>query len=180
MPSTKEIRLKIKKRAEHAQDHQGDGNGRRQQDAQGAGARCARRVPDRDRIRNIVAHLALAIPSKAYVRPPRSEIRNVGVILVSTDRACAAGLNTNIQRAACCNRSSRVEANGVKFQATAIGNKGSASCTRLNANVVSHVVQLGDKPHLEKLIGPGQAELDAYARAGSTPCTSPIRASSTR
>jgi F-type H+-transporting ATPase subunit gamma len=34
---------------------------------------------------------------------------------------------------------------------------------RLNANIVSHVVQVGDKPHLEKLIGPVKVQLDAYA-----------------
>jgi F-type H+-transporting ATPase subunit gamma len=51
----------------------------------------------------------------------------------------------------------------VKFQATAVGNKGFGFLQRLNANVVSHVVQLGDKPHLERLIGPVKLQLDAYA-----------------
>jgi F-type H+-transporting ATPase subunit gamma len=51
----------------------------------------------------------------------------------------------------------------VKFQATAIGNKGLGFLQRLNANVVSSVVQLGDKPHMEKLIGPIKLQLDAYA-----------------
>jgi F-type H+-transporting ATPase subunit gamma len=55
------------------------------------------------------------------------------------------------------------EAAGVKFQATAVGNKGFGFLQRLNANLVSHVVQLGDKPHLEKLIGPVKVQLDAYA-----------------
>ena len=31
------------------------------------------------------------------------------------------------------------------------------------ANLVSHVVQLGDKPHLDKLIGPVKIQLDAFA-----------------
>jgi F-type H+-transporting ATPase subunit gamma len=119
--------------------------------------------PYGDRIRNIVAHLALANPE--YKHPfvlRRSEIRNVGVILVSTDKGLCGGLNTNIQRAL-LQQVKQWEANGVKFQATAIGNKGFGFLQRLNANVVSHVVQLGDKPHLEKLIGPVKLQLDAYA-----------------
>uniref|UniRef100_UPI00374C94EE F0F1 ATP synthase subunit gamma n=1 Tax=Rhodoferax sp. TaxID=50421 RepID=UPI00374C94EE len=35
---------------------------------------------------------------------------------------------------------------------------------RIGAKVVSHVTQLGDKPHLERLIGPVKVLLDAYAR----------------
>jgi F-type H+-transporting ATPase subunit gamma len=35
---------------------------------------------------------------------------------------------------------------------------------RINARVVSQVTQLGDSPHLEKLIGPVKLQLDAYSR----------------
>jgi len=35
---------------------------------------------------------------------------------------------------------------------------------RAGANVVSHLVGLGDTPHLEKLIGPVKVQLDAYMR----------------
>ena len=92
----------------------------------------------------------------------RSEIRNVGVILVTTDKGLCGGLNTNIQRAL-LQQVKQCEASGVKFQATAVGNRGFGFMQRLNANIVSHVVQLGDKPHLEKLIGPVKVQLDAYA-----------------
>jgi F-type H+-transporting ATPase subunit gamma len=33
----------------------------------------------------------------------------------------------------------------------------------MNADVISHVVQLGDKPRVDKLIGPVKIQLDAYA-----------------
>ena len=45
----------------------------------------------------------------------------------------------------------------------AIGNKGLGFLNRVGARVVSHVTQLGDTPHLDKLIGPVKALLDAYA-----------------
>jgi F-type H+-transporting ATPase subunit gamma len=85
--------------------------------------------------------------------------------MVSTDKGLCGGLNTNIQRLVLA-RVKQWEAEGVKFQATAIGNKGFGFLQRLNANIVSHVVQLGDKPHLERLIGPMKVQLDAYAAGG--------------
>ena len=36
--------------------------------------------------------------------------------------------------------------------------------SRIGAKVVSHIVQLGDTPHLERLIGPVKLQLDAYER----------------
>jgi F-type H+-transporting ATPase subunit gamma len=119
--------------------------------------------PYGDKIRNIVAHLAQANPE--YRHPfvvKRNEIRNVGLILISTDKGLCGGLNTNIQRSV-LQRVKQWEAEGVKFEASAIGNKGYGFLQRLNANVVAHVVQLGDKPHLERLIGPVKLLLDGYA-----------------
>ena len=162
MPSTKEIRLKIKsvqstRKITKAMEMVAASKMRKAQE------RMRQARPYGDRIRNIVAHLALANPE--YKHPfvlRRSEIRNVGVILISTDKGLCGGLNTNIQRAL-LQLVKQWEASGVKFQATAIGNKGFGFLQRLNANVISHVVQLGDKPHLEKLIGPVKLQLDAYA-----------------
>ncbi len=162
MPSTKEIRLKIKsvqntRKITKAMEMVAASKMRKAQE------RMRQARPYGDKIRNIVAHLATANPE--YRHPfvvRRGEIRNVGIIVVSTDKGLCGGLNTNIQRAV-LTRVKQWEADGVKFQATAIGNKGYGFLQRLNANVVSHVVQLGDRPHLEKLIGPVKVQLDAYA-----------------
>jgi F-type H+-transporting ATPase subunit gamma len=162
MPSTKEIRGKIKsvqstRKITKAMEMVAASKMRKAQD------RMRQARPYGDRIRNIVAHLALANPE--YKHPfvlRRSEIRNVGVILISTDKGLCGGLNTNIQRAL-LQLVKQWEASGVKFQATAVGNRGFGFLQRLNANIVSHVVQLGDKPHLERLIGPVKVQLDAYA-----------------
>jgi F-type H+-transporting ATPase subunit gamma len=54
---------------------------------------------------------------------------------------------------------------GRMMQAVAIGNKGLGFLNRIGAQVVSHVTQLGDTPHLEKLIGPVKVLLDQYAKA---------------
>jgi len=44
----------------------------------------------------------------------------------------------------------------------AIGNKGLGFMNRIGGKVVSHSVQLGDAPQLEKLIGPVKVMLDAF------------------
>jgi F-type H+-transporting ATPase subunit gamma len=162
MPSTKEIRLKIKSvqstsKITKAMQMVAASKMRRAQERMRQGR------PYSDKIRNIVAHLAQANPE--YRHPfiaRRSEIRNVGLILVTTDKGLCGGLNTNIQRAV-LGRVKEWDAAGVKFQATALGNKGLGFLQRLNANIVSQVVQLGDRPHLERLIGPIKLQLDAYA-----------------
>jgi F-type H+-transporting ATPase subunit gamma len=119
--------------------------------------------PYGDKIRNIVAHLAMANPE---YRPPalqkRDTIKSVGIILVTTDKGLCGGLNTNIQRAV-LQRIKELDAQGVKVHTTAIGNRGFGFLQRLNASIVSHYVQIGDRPHMEKLIGPVKALIDMYA-----------------
>lgn len=162
MPSTKEIRGKIKsvqntRKITKAMEMVAASKMRKAQE------RMRQARPYGDKIRNIAAHLAQANPE--YKHPfviKRDPIRAVGLILVSTDKGLCGGLNTNIQRAVLA-QVKEWDAAGVKLQATAIGNKGYGFLQRLNANVVSHVVQLGDRPHLEKLIGPVKVQLDAYA-----------------
>ena len=162
MPSTKEIRLKIKsvqntRKITKAMEMVAASKMRKAQE------RMRQARPYGDKIRNIVAHLAQANPEYRHPFVVRhKELANVGLILVTTDKGLCGGLNTNIQRAV-LQQVKQWEASGVKFRATAIGNKGFGFLQRLNANLVSHVVQLGDKPHLEKLIGPVKVQLDAYA-----------------
>jgi len=55
-----------------------------------------------------------------------------------------------------------LEAAKVGVQVCAIGNKGFGFMQRVGANVVSHVVGLGDTPHLERIIGPVKVMIDAF------------------
>jgi F-type H+-transporting ATPase subunit gamma len=162
MAGTKEIRLKIKsiqntRKITKAMEMVAASKMRKAQD------RMRQFRPYGDKIRNIVAHLALANPE---YRPPflqkRDPIKGVGIILVTTDKGLCGGLNTNVQRAV-LGRIKELDAQGVKVHTTAIGNRGFGFLQRLNASIVSHYVQIGDRPHLEKLIGPVKALIDMYA-----------------
>jgi len=85
-----------------------------------------------------------------------------GFIVVTTDKGLCGGMNTNILRAV-TGKLKEAQAAGKTTQAVAIGNKGLGFLNRVGAQVISHATQLGDKPHLEKLIGPVKVMLDAYS-----------------
>jgi F-type H+-transporting ATPase subunit gamma len=161
MPGTKEIRVKIKsvqntRKITKAMEMVAASKMRKAQERM----RTAR--PYGDKVRNIVAHLSLANPEYRHPFVIKREIRNVGLILITTDKGLCGGLNTNIQRAA-VNRIKQWETAGVKIVSTAIGNKGFGFLQRYGMEVRSHIVQLGDRPVLEKLVGPVKVLLDAYA-----------------
>lgn len=118
--------------------------------------------PYADKIRNITAHLSQANPEyKSPYQRTSNGAKAVGFIVVSTDKGLCGGLNTNILRAVTA-RMKEVQAAGHSIQTVAIGNKGFGFLNRIGANVLSHAVQLGDQPQLDKLIGPVKVMLDAF------------------
>jgi F-type H+-transporting ATPase subunit gamma len=115
-----------------------------------------------ERALQIAMHVAKA--NTEYRHPflvRRDAIKRVGAIVVTTDKGLCGGLNTNVLRAL-TQKMREVQGAGGNTQAVAIGNKGYGFLNRIGAKVVSHVTQLGDKPHLDKLIGPVKVMLDAF------------------
>ena len=118
--------------------------------------------PYADKIRNITAHLSQANPEyrSPYMRKVDKH-KAVGFVVVTTDKGLCGGLNTNILRIV-TNKMREVQDSGASVQTVAIGNKGNGFLNRIGAQVISHAVQLGDAPQLEKLIGPVKVMLDAF------------------
>ena len=118
--------------------------------------------PYGEKVRTIAANLAEANPE--YTHPflvKQDNSKTVGLIVVTTDKGLCGGLNTNVLRQV-TNRMREIEAAGKKVVSVAIGNKGFGFLNRIGVKVMAHAVQLGDTPHLEKLIGPVKVMLDAY------------------
>jgi F-type H+-transporting ATPase subunit gamma len=114
------------------------------------------------RMLGIVRHLAHA--NSEYRHPfliKRAEAKNVGLIIVTSDKGLCGGLNTNALRLA-LSRIKDWQAKGVGVRVTAIGNKGLGFMQRLKADIVSQVTNLGDRPHLDRIIGPVKVQLDLY------------------
>jgi F-type H+-transporting ATPase subunit gamma len=118
--------------------------------------------PYAEKIRAIASNLGQANPEYVHAYMKHSDGKAVGFIVVSTDKGLCGGLNTNLLRAVTTQLRATQSA-GKTVQAVAIGSKGLGFLNRVGAKVISHVTHLGDKPHLEKLIGPVKVMLDAYA-----------------
>jgi len=118
--------------------------------------------PYSDKVRNIAANLAQANPEykSPYMRTGGTA-KVAGLIVVTTDKGLCGGLNTNILRAV-TNRMREWEAEGVSTRSVAIGNKGMGFLGRIGAKVISHIVQLGDVPPVDRLVGPVKVMLDAF------------------
>ncbi|MGY8526517.1 F0F1 ATP synthase subunit gamma [Paracidovorax citrulli] len=160
MAGTKEIRTKIKsvqntRKITKAMEMVAASKMRKAQERM----RTAR--PYAEKVRNIAAHLAAANPEFRHPFMIARDVRRAGLIMVTTDKGLCGGLNTNILRAVTQELRSMQNRN-VDVQATAIGTKGMQFLSRIGARVVSHVVHLGDTPHLEKLIGAIKVQLDAF------------------
>ena len=120
--------------------------------------------PYAEKIRRLAANLSQANISD-YKHPflvSADKVGRVGIVLVTTDKGLCGGLNTNIQRVALTSMKEWESQGVTEFKVTAIGNKGLGFMQRLRANIISQAVQLGDTPHLEKLIGPVKVMLDAF------------------
>jgi F-type H+-transporting ATPase subunit gamma len=119
--------------------------------------------PYSEKVRNIAAHLGRANPEyvHAFMKPNTAKV--AGLIVVTTDKGLCGGLNTNVLRGV-TNKLREIQVAGMTTQTVAIGNKGLGFLNRIGANVVAHVTHLGDRPHLERLIGPVKVLLDAYAK----------------
>lgn len=161
MASGKEIRGKIKsventKKITKAMEMVAASKMRKAQDRM----RAAR--PYSDKIRNIAANLSQANPEYTHPFLVKSDVsKTVGFIIVTTDKGLCGGMNTNSLRIV-TSKLRELEAQGKKVETVAIGNKGLGFLNRIGARVVSHAVQIGDTPHLDKLIGPVKVMLDAY------------------
>ncbi|MFL6709780.1 MAG: F0F1 ATP synthase subunit gamma [Massilia sp.] len=163
MASGKEIRGKIKsventKKITKAMEMVAASKMRKAQDRM----RAAR--PYSDKIRNITANLATANPEYTHpfmAQAKTGQAKAVGFIVVTTDKGLCGGMNTNVLRMM-TQKTRELETAGNKIESVAIGNKGLGFLNRVGIKVVSHAVQIGDTPHLEKLIGPVKVMLDAY------------------
>jgi F-type H+-transporting ATPase subunit gamma len=119
--------------------------------------------PYAEKIRQAAAHLSRAHPEyKHPLLQKRDDIKNVGVIVVTSDKGLCGGLNTNVLRMV-VNQMKGWEGQGKSIAVCPIGNKGFNFMARMGAAVKSHLVGLGDTPHLEKLVGAVKVMLDAYA-----------------
>jgi len=162
MPGTKEIRMKIRsvqntRKITKAMEMVAASKMRKAQERM----RTAR--PYGEKIRTVAAHISHA--NSEYRHPfliSRDTVTRVGVIVITTDKGLCGAMNTNVLRMVLA-QYKQWQAEGEEIEVCAIGAKGAAFMQRLGANIVSQVTQLGDRPHLERLIGAIKVMIEGYS-----------------
>ncbi|WP_372652628.1 F0F1 ATP synthase subunit gamma [Alcanivorax borkumensis] len=117
--------------------------------------------PYASRMRQVVAHLANADLEYRHVYLQEREVKNVGYIVVSSDRGLCGGLNVNLLKNVV--KSAKAwEEKGAKTSYCVVGSKGMSFFKSVGGNVEANITGLGDTPHLNDLIGSIKVMLDAY------------------
>ena len=161
MAGSKEIRTKIKsventRKITKAMEMVAASKMRKAQDRMTAAR------PYAEKIRAVAAHLSHA--QSEYKHPfiiERENIKNIGLIVVTSDKGLCGGLNTNVLRSSIA-QIKDWEKKGKKVQVSAIGSKAISFMGRVGANIKSQVSGMGDTPHMEDLLGAIKVMLDGY------------------
>jgi F-type H+-transporting ATPase subunit gamma len=161
MPGTKEIRVKIAsvkstQKITKAMQMVATSKMRRAQDRM----RLAR--PYADKIRSVIGNLTQANPDyRSPFLQERAEVKNVGIIVISSDRGLAGALNINIFKQALLAMRDW-QGKGAHVSLCLIGAKASQFFRRLPNPILANTQGLGDQPHIKDLIGTVKVMLDAY------------------
>jgi F-type H+-transporting ATPase subunit gamma len=120
--------------------------------------------PYADKIRAVIGHLNEANPDYRHPFLVEREPKSVGIIVISTDRGLAGGLNANLFKQTLLLIREWQE-KGAQVSLCLIGSKGLTFFRRLGLPILANVTGLGDKPHVNALIGAVKVMLDAYRDA---------------
>jgi F-type H+-transporting ATPase subunit gamma len=120
--------------------------------------------PYADKIRAVIGHLNEANPDYRHPFLMAREPKSIGIIVISTDRGLAGGLNANLFKQTLILLREWQE-KGAQVSLCLIGSKGLAFFRRLGLPILANVTGMGDKPHVKDLIGAVKVMLDAYRDA---------------
>ncbi len=160
MPGTKEIRSKIAsvkstQKITKAMQMVATSKMRRAQERM----KLAR--PYAKRMLEVIGHLTEANPDYRHPFLITREPKAVGIIVISSDRGLAGGLNANVfkQTLTLIREWQRKD---VPVKLCLIGTKALTFFRRLGLPILANVTHLGDKPHVKDLIGTVKVMLDGY------------------
>jgi F-type H+-transporting ATPase subunit gamma len=116
--------------------------------------------PYAQKIRRTIGHLAQANPDFQHPFMVEREVNRVGMIIISTDRGLCGGLNINLFRKV-LEELRHWDKKNVPVDVVVVGRK-AASFFRRFKDIKAEVTDLGDRPHLDDLIGTIKVMLDDY------------------
>ena len=161
MPGTKEIRAKIlsvksTQKITKAMQMVATSKMRRAQD------RMRQARPYAEKIRSVIGNLTQANPDyRSPFLAERPDVKNVGFIVISSDRGLAGALNVNTFKNVLVGMR-EWQQKGAQVSLCLIGGKASSFFRRLPNPILANTQGLGDRPHIKDLIGTVKVMLDAY------------------
>ena len=121
--------------------------------------------PFAEKIRKIVGHLRQVNLDYKHPFTLERPVQSVGIIVISTDRGLCGSLNLNLFKAT-LGAIREAQARNAKVYLSLIGSKALQFFRRLGGVEISaSVTHLGDKPHINDLIGTVKVMLDFYRDA---------------
>ena len=118
--------------------------------------------PYAERIRRVIGHLGSANPDYKHPWLVEREARRVGYIVISTDRGLCGGLNVNLFKTVIKDLV-RWKQQDVAVDLALVGAKAVRFFRRIGGKVVGTATHLGDRPHVNDLIGAIKIMLDSYS-----------------
>lgn len=160
MSSAKEIRNKIKsiqntKKITKAMEMVAASKMKKVQESMGKSR------PYNEKIKDVINNLSEGVLEYKHPYILQREEKNIGVIIISTDKGLCGGLNVNLFKHFCKNIKN-LENTKVNIQSVVIGKKGEIFANKLNLYVTGSITNLGDKPKVADLLGVIKIIIDLY------------------
>jgi len=124
-------------------------------------ARMAKGRPYRERMLEVISHLANGQPEYKPTYMDEREVKNVAIIVVTSDKGLCGGLNANLFRQVTrFTRELAEEGKDVGY--CLIGTKARAFFKAYGGRIISATEKLGDDPSIEELLGAVKVLLDSF------------------
>jgi F-type H+-transporting ATPase subunit gamma len=117
--------------------------------------------PYAERIRAVISHIANSTPEYRHAYMIEREVKNVGYIVISSDRGLCGGLNANVFKKT-VKAMQAFDQQGVGIEICTIGSKGASFFGGMGAKISATVRDIGEDPVVADLIGAVKVILDNF------------------
>ena len=118
--------------------------------------------PYRDRMLSVISHLAKGQPEYKPKYMEERDVKNIAIIVISSDKGLCGGLNANLLREV-TRFASQQASDGKNISYSLIGTKAQSFFKSFGGNVISATEKLGDDPSIEQLVGSMKILLDSFS-----------------
>jgi F-type H+-transporting ATPase subunit gamma len=123
--------------------------------------RMAKGRPYRNRMLEVISHLANGQPEYKPTFMQEREAKNVSIIVITSDKGLCGGLNANLFREV-TRFTKELSEQGKQVSYCLIGTKGRAFFKSYGGKILSATEKLGDDPSIEELLGAIKVLLDSF------------------